>query len=243
MAAPLAPVVNGPIVTTSDKVLVSGALAQATVELKVGADTVGSKAAVVNGNLWVPLSRTLNVGEMVVAVQALGGLTSQPSNNPMPVLAVPTPLPAPVFASPMSQFMSHVLLDGLVPGAQVEVRNGATLAGTVAASGNSGWVQVDPAVLAAGAVLNAVQKLGGQTSPVATSNKLVAVNARVVPAPKIEEPVRACDKALHVLECIPAADLVSENGRREASFEKPRMDYRMYRVDVYRCNRAQAVAG
>ena len=71
---------------------------------------------------------------------------------------------------------------------------------------------VNPAVLAAGAVLTAVQKVGGQTSPTTTSNKLVAVNARVVPPPKIEQPVRACDTALHVLECIPAADLVSENG-------------------------------
>ncbi|MGZ8283920.1 MAG: hypothetical protein ACXWUN_13350, partial [Allosphingosinicella sp.] len=123
MAAPLAPVVNGPIVTTSDKVLVSGALAGANVELKIGGAPVGSSAAPTNGNLWVPLSRTLNAGEMVVAVQTLGGVTSPASNNPVPVLAVPSPLPAPVFASPMSQFMSHVLLAGLVPGAKVEVRN------------------------------------------------------------------------------------------------------------------------
>ncbi len=59
---PLAPVVNGPIVTTSGEVLVSGALAQATVELRIGGAAVGSKAAVNNGNLWVPFSRTLIVG-------------------------------------------------------------------------------------------------------------------------------------------------------------------------------------
>jgi hypothetical protein len=111
----------------------------------------------------------------------------------------------------MSPFMSNVLLGGLVPGAQVEVRIGGTLAGAIAAAGTSGWVQVNPAVLTAGAVLNAIQKVGGQTSPTATSTKLVAVSARVVPPPQIEQPVRACDTSLHVLDCIPAADLISEN--------------------------------
>lgn len=225
MAAPLAPVVNGPIVTTSDKALVSGALAGATVELRVGGAAVGSKVAVTNGNLWVPLTRTLSVGEMVIAIQSLGGITSQPSNTPVPVLAVPSPLPAPVFASPMSQFMSHVLLGGLVPGAKAEVSNGPTLAGAITATAPSGWVPVNPAVLAAGAVLDAVQKLGAQTSPAATSNKLVAINARVVPLPKIEQPVLACNTALHVLECIPAADLVSENAGNSTLWTTIAADY------------------
>jgi hypothetical protein len=212
MATPLAPTVNGPIVTSADQVLVSGALAGHTVELRVGASGVGSQAAVANGNLWVPLSRVLVAGEMVVAVQSLGGATSLPSNTPVPVMAVPNPLPVPVFLSPMSQFMSHVLLGGLVPGAKVEVRIGGTIAGAIAAAGTSGWVPVNPAVLTAGGVLTALQKLGVLTSPTVTSTKLVAVNARVVPPPKIGEPVRACDTALNVLDSIPAADLVVENG-------------------------------
>jgi hypothetical protein len=48
------PASNGPIVTTSDKVLVSGvsgALAGASVELEVGSAAVGSKMAVTNRNL------------------------------------------------------------------------------------------------------------------------------------------------------------------------------------------------
>ncbi len=60
MAASLAPVVNGPIVTTSKHVLVSGALAGALVELRVGRAAVGSQAATANGNLWVPLNQILN---------------------------------------------------------------------------------------------------------------------------------------------------------------------------------------
>lgn len=222
---PLAPVVNGPIVTASDRVLVCGVLAGASVELRVGGAPVGSSLAAINGNLWVPLSRPLNAGEMVVAVQSLGGVSSQPSNSPVPVLAVPSPLPVPVFASPMSQFMSHVLLGGLVPGAKVEVRNGGTTAGAITATGASAWVPVNPAVLAAGAVLNAVQTLGSQTSPTASSNKLVAVDARIVPPPKIEQPVRACDTALHVLECIPAADLVCESGGNSTLWTSIAADY------------------
>jgi hypothetical protein len=216
MAAPLAPVVNGPIVTTSTHAMVSGALAGATVELRIGGVGVGSRAATTNGNLWVPFGRTLVVGEMVSAVQSIGGATSLPSNNAVAVLAVPSPLPAPVFASPLSQFMSHVLLGALVPGAKVEIRNSGILAGDLVATGTSHWVPVNPAVLNAGAVLMAAQTIGGQTSPATSSTKLVAVNARVVPSPRIEEPVRACDTALHVLDCIPAADLIADNAGNTA---------------------------
>lgn len=212
MASPLAPIITGPIVTSSDRVLVSGALAGATVALRVGVASVGSAVASANGSLWVPLARALAAGDLVVAVQTIGGVTSPPSNTAVPVVAVPSPLPAPVFASPMSQFMSHVLLTGLVPGAKVEVRNGGTLAGAAVVAGTSAWVPVTPAALAAGAVLTAVQTVGGVTSAAATSTGLVSVNARVVPPPRIAQPVRACETSLHVLECIPAADLVVANG-------------------------------
>jgi hypothetical protein len=212
MAVPLAPTVNGPIVTSSPSVRVSGALAGATVELLVGGGRVGQAPATANGDLWVSLDRSLNAGETVVARQTLAGVTGPASNDAVPVLPVPSPLPTPVFASPMSQFMSHVLLGGLVPGATVTVGNGTATIGIETPSGASMWVKVDPTQLAAGQVLNAVQKIGATASATAFSNKLVAVNARVVPAPRIEEPVRACETVLHILEAIPAADLVAENG-------------------------------
>ncbi len=211
MPTPLAPVVHGPILVTSPAVLVSGVLAQATVELLVGDTAVGMATAVGNGDLWVSLVRELSANNAIVAVQSLGGRTSLPSNYPVPVLPVPAALPAPVFLSPMSQFMSHVLLRGLVPGARIEVRRGNVLAGSAIARGASTWLAVDPAVLIDGAVLTAVQRLGDKSSPVTTSVELAEVNARLVPTPKIEEPVRACDTSLHVLDCIPAADLVAEN--------------------------------
>lgn len=61
MAAPLPPVVNGPIVTTSDRVLVSGVLAAASVELRLATPqeattrrwstaTSGSRSAAESGN-------------------------------------------------------------------------------------------------------------------------------------------------------------------------------------------------
>lgn len=212
MAVPLAPTVNGPIVTASPSVRVSGALAGASVELLVGAAVVGRQAALVNGDLWVGLDRSLNAGEAVSARQVKDGVTGPASNDAVPVLPVPSPLPTPVFASPMSQFMSHVLLAGLVPGATVTVGNGAATVGVETPAGPSMWVKVDPTQLAAGQVLTAVQKIGGATSATAFSSKLVAVNARQVPPPKVEEPVRACETAMHVLEAIPAAELAASNG-------------------------------
>ncbi|MFY7855553.1 MAG: hypothetical protein ACOVQT_05385 [Rubrivivax sp.] len=211
MPQPLAPVVHGPLVPLSGKVKVSGALQGATVEIVVAGGAVGSALATRHGDVWVPLGRPLVAGEQVVAVQTLGGLTSTPSSVPVAVVAVPSPLPRPVFLSPMSEFMSHVLLGALVPGARVEVRAGAVLAGSAVPEATTAWVQVNPAALNAGAVLTAVQTVNGQPGPAASSMPLVTVDARVVPAPRIDLPLRACDTALHVLECIPAADLVCEN--------------------------------
>src|SRR5262249_21150572 len=111
--AALAPIVEGPLVAGMTEAQVSGALAGAEVELLVNGAPAGSKPAAANGSLWVPLKAALVAGQSVTAVQRMGGVDSPPSNYPVPVVPAPTPLPLVVFLSPMSQFMSHVLLGGL----------------------------------------------------------------------------------------------------------------------------------
>ncbi len=73
MAIPLAPIVHGPIVPSSTHVAVSGALLGATIQVvTVGINEVGRATAGANGNLLVPLHRTLVPGELVFARQTAG---------------------------------------------------------------------------------------------------------------------------------------------------------------------------
>jgi hypothetical protein len=176
MVKPLAPVVHGPILPSSSSVLVSGALGGADVALFVAGDRVGSTVAGANGNVWVGLGRKLAPGEAVVAVQVIGGEESSPSNNPVTVIDVPIPLPPPAFGSPVTECMDHVLLIGLVPGAKVTLKIGNTVLTQLNAIGTSAWASFDPAPLAAGQTLSAIQSIDAQTSAVAVSMPLASVS-------------------------------------------------------------------
>ncbi len=207
----LAPIVEGPLVAGLQAVRVSGALAGAEVIILVDAMVAARASPGVNGSLSVPLSAALVAGQSVTARQRQLGIDGPESSVPVPVLRVPSPLPAVVFLSPMSQFMRHVLLGGLVPGADIEIRNAAIVVGRDTARGASQWVFVDPALIGAGVTLTATQTQAGETSPVATSVALASVNARFVPQPQIGLPVTACQTVLSVLAAIPAAEIEASN--------------------------------
>ncbi|HET7721247.1 MAG TPA: hypothetical protein VFK43_14880 [Acidimicrobiales bacterium] len=214
MATPLPPTVRGPILPSSTSVSVSGALAGAAVRLVVvGEVEVGNTIAPANGDVWVPLSRALNAGEVVFAKQTAGGETSAASTQGVPVIAVPSPLPAPVFASPVTECMDFVLLAGLVPGATVTLKIGATTLAQTQVTGTSAWVGFDPTPLDDGLVLTAVQTVGGASSPPAQSPPLAPVTAREnLPAPVLGQPVVACDTGVLVSSVVPAGALELDQG-------------------------------
>ena len=208
MATPLAPIVHGPLLPSSTHVLVSGAISAAAVTVLGNGNRAGATLAGGNGNVLVPLERTLAVGEQVTAVQALGAATSPASNQPVTVIGLPQALPAPLFASPVTECMDNVLLAGLVPGATVEVRRGTELLASVQTAGTAAWVTLAPVLLLGGQVLTAVQRLGGVVSPPSPSPPLAAINARErPPAPFVNQPLTACETAVLVSSLIPAATL------------------------------------
>ena len=95
----------------------------------------------------VPLFQSLSVGQLVFAQQTRSGQQSEPSNVGVPVVAVPNPLPTVIFASPVTECMNHVLLAGLVPGADAVVKHGATTLGSTTVDATSAWVAVDANLL------------------------------------------------------------------------------------------------
>ncbi len=212
MVKPLAPIVHGPILTSSLSVLVSGVLGGAEVFLLAGGNRVGSAVASANGNLWVSLDRKLAPGELVAAVQEITGEESAASNNPVAVIDIPIPLPPPAYGSPLTECMDHVLLLSLVPGAKVTLKAGNTVLTTFDAVGTSSWASFDPTPLAAGQILSAFQSIDAQTSAAAASMPLAAVPQREgLPVPQVAGPLNACDTAVLVSSMIPAGQLELEN--------------------------------
>lgn len=214
MATPLAPLVRGPLLASSSHVPVSGALEAANVEILVGGTVVGSALSGSNGDLKVPLARSLGVGESVTARQSIAGATGPLSSQAVVVVAAPSPLPAPVFASPLTECMNRFLLAGLVPGSTVKVTIGATPVASFVATDTVEWAQVaNTTPIAAGATMQAVQSIGAATSAATNSIPLAKILSRErFGPPRIAEPVNACDTAVLVSDVFPAGELALSNG-------------------------------
>ncbi|MFF2246568.1 hypothetical protein ACFVTM_20625 [Arthrobacter sp. NPDC058130] len=166
-----------------------------------------------NGDLWVKLDHALSPGQQVTAIQEVGGVSSQPGNNPVAVIPLPSPLPTPAFASPVTKCMDQVLLAGLVPGATVTLKLNNTVLAANPVVGTSAWIAFSPAPLVVGARLSAEQAVGGMSSGPSFSMPLAPVPEQEnVPTPVIAGPLHACDTAVLASGLIPAGHLDLENG-------------------------------
>jgi len=217
MTRPLPPIAHGPIRPSTPSDRVTAVAAGATVELISNGSTVGDAFSDSGGTLWVPLATPLNPGDTIVARQSNADGTSDDSAQPVSVVSSPDPLPAPIFASPLSTCMSSLLLDGLEPGATVRVRHGATIVGTTVATQPLTSVGILPGVsLSTGNQLQAEQELvfNGTTitSPTVWSLPLPLANReQPLPAPGISPPVTACQTWLNFTGMTPSADVTIDN--------------------------------
>ena len=217
MTRPLPPIVRGPITPAALSVRVTAVTPKATVDLFVAGESIGRAASISGGTLWVPILGMLTVGQSVTARQETSGGTSDESAQPVTVVDVPNPLPAPVFVSPLSTCMSRLRLDGLVPGATVLVRQGATVVGKTVAGQSSDFVSIDPSrSLTAGARLEATQEIvvgsAALVSPRVRSLPIVGTNRETsLSPPGIGQPVTACRTSLDFFGMTPSADATVDN--------------------------------
>jgi hypothetical protein len=219
MPKPLPPRVQGPILTTSPAVQVSSVLANATVTLLAAGAPVGSTSATANGSVWVPVSGALAPGQSVTATQQTSDGTSDPSPTGVPVLAVPSPLPSPVFESPMSVCMSQLRMGGLVPGAEITILVDGDPAKkavqTKSAQTDDVFGLSASVLLPLGSRLMAVQRASGlPPSPTVTSLKLEAVvpPEGPLPAPGVAQPLSCGMTSLQLFGMVPAATFEFQNG-------------------------------
>lgn len=217
MARPLPPIVHGPILPFSPSVRVTAVAAGATVEILVAGNSIGAEFSPSGGTLLVPVGDTFVAGQSVTARQSTDGGLSDPSAQPVVVVDIPIPPPAPRIISPLSTCMSMMKLDGLLPGATVLVHRGGTLVAQLFASHPVEFVAFPQGLLLnAGDRLRIVQQIdiNGviRVSPPVFSMPLPAANREEpLPAPGIGQPLSACQTGINFLGMTPSADVTIEN--------------------------------
>src|ERR1700680_2954831 len=128
----LSPKVVGPLSECSSNVRVKGQLTGATVDILANGASVGGGLATWSDQVFpLNVGVTLAQGAQVTATQSLGGTTSPPS--PIPIAVMKRPGAGMVgnvgCKTHIYQCGQCLWLDGMVPGAKVEVKVGGVLRG------------------------------------------------------------------------------------------------------------------
>jgi hypothetical protein len=155
-----------------------------------------------------PLSASLAAGQQVTAMQTLGLDTSPPSPEAIEVQAKPPVVGAVGFRSHLNQCGECVWLEGLVPGANVELRDGGTVLGSGESyDGNARFHLSTP--LTTGMDIKA-QQTACSTPGVVTDGPPVDIlveRMRTLPTPVVQKPLRECERRVTISNVIHGAQV------------------------------------
>jgi hypothetical protein len=197
----LAPVVVAPLSQCSPGVRVQGQLTGATVTLYQNGVQVGSgTAGWSDQNFDLAANVTLVPGAQVTARQAVGAEISPESSLPVVVQAKPATLGYVGIKTHLYVCGLCALLDGVVPGATIEVTvNGVSRGGGIAYDGSAQVGFTQPT--APGEILEARQTACGTPGPVTTlptPDPPPAPEGRRLTPPTVNAPLRECQRAVTV---------------------------------------------
>ena len=206
----LPPVVLGPLSVCSSSVRVQGQLIGATVTLFSNGVNVGHGVATWTDQAF-PLNGgvTLAAGASVTATQSSGGVTSPASPTPIVVQKKPPTIGTVGCKTHIYECGQCLWLDGMVPGATVEVTVGGVVRGKGTADDGSARIGLAPQT-ALGQTLVAQQTACGtpgiQTN-LAPPDALPG-GKRQLPAPTVVGPLQACQVAVTVSNVTDGAQVV-----------------------------------
>jgi hypothetical protein len=204
----LPPRVIGPLSECSTGVRVQGQLTGSTIQVFANGALVAQGPASGPDQIF-PLNTgaSLSGGDQVTATQTIGLDTSAPSPEPVEVQTKPPTIGPVAFVSHLNQCGRCLWLEGLVPGATVEVRAGG---GPVLGHGQSydgvARVGLNPP-LAAGMTVEAQQEACGSPGVVTTGPPVdvVAEKLRKLPTPTVESPLRECQRTVTISDVVHGA--------------------------------------
>lgn len=223
MVAPLPPVVDGPIFTITTQVYIDNVLPESNILVYENGVQVGQATSASPGGIWVPLTVGLTLGQMITATQTYtgaaplagvtNGMASVPSNEAIPVLALPNPLPSPSFVSWMTTCTDLLYMSGLIPGCMLQVATGSTIVFNDLVTQPSQLFPIPGATppIPVNSVLQAQQSSGAVASPVVQSLPVAAAGQPTMPV-LTNPPLLACQTQIALSDMTPGADWEIVNG-------------------------------
>ncbi|HEV2392759.1 MAG TPA: hypothetical protein VG146_10400 [Verrucomicrobiae bacterium] len=206
----LPPVVVGPLSECSSRVKVQGQLIGVTVDIYSNGAHVATGTATWTDQTFPLLpGKTLAPGAAVAATQTIGGTTSPKSSSPVTVQKKP-PVIGTVAAKTHIYVCGQCLwLEGMVPGAKVEVSVGGVLRGSGIADDGSARFGLSVQT-GAGDILVARQTACGTAGTPTNLPKPDALpgNQKQLMRPVVVGPLRACQRAVTVKDVVDGAQVV-----------------------------------
>jgi len=229
----LPPRVIGPLSECSTGVRVQGQLTGSTVTVFAdGVQVAQDTASWADQTFTLPGGASLAAGAKVTATQTVGADTSIPSPEHVEVQQQPPAVGPVAFASNLTQCGECVWLEGLVPGAKVEVRvqGGATLGSGSSYDGHA-RLHLNPSI-AAGNVIQAQQDACGSAGPVTTGPpvEILPEQLRRLPPPTVESPLKECARAVTVSDVVHGATVTllrSAGPNLQACFDASALYFRV----------------
>lgn len=203
----LAPRVMVPLSECSSMVWVQSQLSGSTVRVYANGTKVVDAVAFSANQLFGLLSgASLPAGAMVTATQTVGTETSPASPDPVQVQAQPPTIGPVGYPAVLHECGECTWLDGLVPGADVEVRvQGGPSLGTSTGHTGSAWVPLSPPI-PPGSVIEARQTACGTPGSWTDAPPLEGLQERkVIPRPTVKAPLRECQRSVVVQDVLPGA--------------------------------------
>ncbi|WP_043345533.1 DUF1326 domain-containing protein [Belnapia moabensis] len=203
----LPPRVIGPLSECSGSVRVQAHLTGATVTIFADGAVVATGVASWSDQTF-PLSVPLSPDQNVTATQTVGMETSPASPEAVQVQARPPTIGPVGFRSHLNQCGECVWLEGLVPGAKVELRDGATVLGSGESyDGNARFHLATP--LALGIAITAQQTACGIAGSVTNGPPVdvVVEKQRTLPTPVVQSPLRECERKVTISNIVHGAQV------------------------------------
>ena len=201
----LPPRVVGPLSECSGSVRVQGQLTGSTVTVFADGAPVASGTASWSDQTFT-LGTALAPGQLVNATQTIGLETSLPSPETVQVQAKPPVVGGVGFRSHLNQCGECLWLEGLVPGAKVELRDGGTVLGSGrATTATRGCTSRPPS--RSGCRSRPSRPLAGSRGSATTAPPIdvVVEKLRVLPKPVVQTPLHECERRVTVSEVVHGA--------------------------------------
>jgi len=205
----LPPAVVGPLSECSSSVRVQGQLIGTTVDLYSNGAHVGSGTATwTDQSFKLDPGKTLAHGANVTATQSMGGVTSPQSPSPVTVQKKPPTIGTVTAKTHIYVCGQCLWLDGMVPGARVEVTVGGVLRGSGIADDGSARIGLSPQTGSGETLVAQQTACGTRGVPTDLPKPDPIPGGRQLPPPTVVGPLQACQRAVTVKDVVEGAQVV-----------------------------------